>query len=405
MEQLSDWYFTIVFFASILGFVVAVILFFVNKTDTFSSRLLAAYLVCISLLALNYALMMTTFFQRFPHFWRTLAFASFSFSPMAFLYVRSVLEQSFRFRKWDFLFFLPMALHFLNLFPFYLLPTAEKLEFINNAVNNKKLITQEPEGLLPHGWAIWARILVGLVMTVGQFILLSKWESRIYFQDGNEKQNISTFRWLKNFTLIQALFWSLVILEFIFHFSGEADLNYTVIFTITGTIFFVCMYLLLRPSILYGITGWMQMPANNLSPPDRILPVTELINSNKYSISIEQGKAYKQLLETHFTENLPFRKNGYTIGDLSHELNIPSHHLSAFINQEYGKNFNELINDYRVDYLEQSIKSSADHFQFTLEALGREAGFNSRAAFISAVKKKRGKTPSELFGRRGGEHT
>jgi AraC-like DNA-binding protein len=405
MEQLSDWYFTIVFFASILGFVVAVILFFVNKTDTFSSRLLAAYLVCISLLALNYALMMTSFFQRFPHFWRTLAFASFSFSPMAFLYVRSVLEQSFRFRKWDFLFFLPAVLHSLNLLPFFMLPTAEKLHIINSAINNKKLITLEPEGLLPNGWAIWARILLGIVMTIGQFNLLSKWKSRVYVKDGNEKQNISTFRWLKNFTLIQALFWGLVMLEFIFHFSREADLNYTVIFTITSTIFFVCMYLLLQPSILYGIRGWVQVPENILTPADRIFPVSELINSNKNTISIEQGKAYKQSLETHFKESLPFRKNGYTIGDLSHELNIPSHQLSAFINQEYGKNFNELINEYRVDYLSQTIKSSNDHVQFTLEALGREAGFNSRAAFIAAVKKKTGKTPSELFGRRGGEHS
>jgi AraC-like DNA-binding protein len=401
MEQLSDWYFTLVFFASILGFVVAVILFFVNKTDSFSSRLLSGYLVCISLLALNYALMTTTYFQRHPHLWRILAWSSFSFSPMAYLYVRSVLEQSYRFKKWDFLFFLPAILHALNLLPFYLLPASEKLEVISNAYINKKLIALEPEGLLPERWAIWARILVGLLTTFGQFFLLSKWKSRIYANSKNEHQNISTFRWLNMFTLIQALFWSLVILEFIFHFSRKADLNYTIIFTITGTIFFISMYLLLRPSILYGMTGWLQTSAIADSIPDSIIPVTETVSTNKNTLSIEQGEAYKRALESHFRENLPFRKNGYTIGDLSHELNIPSHQLSAFINQEYGKNFNELINEYRVDYLSDTIRSSNDHLQFTLEALGREAGFNSRAAFIAAVKKKTGKTPSELFGRRG----
>jgi hypothetical protein len=53
MEQLIDWYFILIFFAGILGIVVAAILFFVNKNDTFSSRLLTGFLFCFSLLALN----------------------------------------------------------------------------------------------------------------------------------------------------------------------------------------------------------------------------------------------------------------------------------------------------------------------------------------------------------------
>jgi AraC-like DNA-binding protein len=147
--------------------------------------------------------------------------------------------------------------------------------------------------------------------------------------------------------------------------------------------------------------GWLQEPEILVSVPENISSKVEVIPVKKNTLSMEQGETYKHALESHFRENLPFRKNGYTISELSHELNIPSHQLSAFINQEYGKNFNELINEYRVDYLAETIKSTTDHFQFTLEALGREAGFNSRAAFISAVKKKTGKTPSELFGRRG----
>jgi hypothetical protein len=50
-----------------------------------------------------------------------------------------------------------------------------------------------------------------------------------------------------------------------------------------------------------------------------------------------------------------------------------------------AKNFNELVNDFRVDYLTSLIKTSSAYNQFTLEALGKEAGFNSRTAFIAAV--------------------
>ena len=401
MEQLIDWYFIIIFFAGILGIVVASILFFVNKNDTFPSRLLAGFLFCFSLLALNYALMTTSFFQRHPHFWRVLGWASFSYSPFAYLYVRSVLEQSYRFRKWDFLFFLPAVLHALNLLPFYLLPASDKLVIINNAANDKKLIASEPEDFWPDGWSVIARLLIGVIFTWAQFFLLKRWKSKILDTSQKEEQNVDTFKWLSLFALIQAIFFGIVILEFIFHFTKQPALDYVIIFTISGTILFVSLYLLVQPSILYGLKGWLQEPQKVVSVPEIIPSKVETVSANKNTLSIEQGEAYKQSLESYFREKLPFRKNGYTIGDLSHELNIPSHHLSAFINQEYGKNFNELINEYRVNFLEESIKSSTDHFQYTLEALGREAGFNSRAAFISAVKKKTGKTPSELFGRRG----
>jgi len=401
MEQLIDWYFIIIFFAGILGIVVASILFFVNKNDTFSSRLLAGYLLCFSFVALNYALMTTAFFQSHPHFWRVLGWASFSFAPLAYLYTRSVLEQSYRFRTRDLLLFIPAVLHALNLLPFYLLPASEKVEIIKNAISNKKLIASEPEGFWPEGWSVWLRVLVGVISTTGGMILLKKWRPRILGKSDHEKQNVITFRWLTLFNLTQAIFWIMIMTEFILHFTKKPDLNFTIIFTVAGSILFVCLYLLVQPSILYGIKGWLQEPEILDSVPENITSKVEVIPAKKNTLSMEQGETYKHALESHFRENLPFRKNGYTISELSHELNIPSHQLSAFINQEYGKNFNELINEYRVDYLVENIKSSADHIQFTLEALGRDAGFNSRAAFISAVKKKTGKTPSELFGRRG----
>jgi AraC-like DNA-binding protein len=401
MAHLIDWYFIIIFFAGILGIVVAAILFFVNKTDTFSSRLLAGYLVCFSFLAVNYALMTSSFFQSHPHFWRALGWASFSFAPLAYLYTRSVLEQSFRFRRMDLLLFAPAVLHALNLLPFYILPASEKLEIIQNAIRNKKLIPSEPEGLWPEGWSIWLRVLVGIISTTGGLILLKKWRHKILAKSANEKQNVRIFRWLLLFNLTQAIFWLMIITEFILQFTKKPDLNFTIIFTISASILFVCLYLLVQPSILYGMKGWLQEPEVLVSGPEIIVSKGVIIPSNRNTLSQEQGEAYKHALELHFSQNLPFRKNGYTIGDLSHELNIPSHQLSAFINQEYGKNFNELTNEYRVEYLIYNLKNSTDHLQFTLEALGREAGFNSRAAFITAVKKKTGKTPSELFGRRG----
>jgi AraC-like DNA-binding protein len=362
---------------------------------------LAGFLICFSLLAVNYALMTTRFFLKHPHLWRVVGWASFSFAPLAYLYTRSILKQAFRFSKLDFLFFIPALLHIVGLIPFYILPAQEKVHFLETVVSNPKMITSEPESLWPEGSTVLFRVIVGILATAGQIRLLIKWRKQHSPAFINDKQNVVTFRWLFLFTVTMAVFWGMIAIEMLLHFSQTPNLNSILIFTITGTILFVSLYLLVRPSILYGIRGW-ENEREIIAPQQQPVALDEISEDYKSrnSVSYKQGQAYKQLLETHLSENKPFRKRGYTMADLSKEINIPSYILSAFVNQEYGKNFNELINEHRVSYLIGEMKSSVDYSQYTLEALGNLAGFNSRAAFIAAVKKTTGKNPSEVFGRR-----
>jgi AraC-like DNA-binding protein len=401
METFSFWSINIVFFTGILGFLVAGILIFVNKTDTFTSRLLAGFLICFSLLAVNYALMTTRFFLGYPHLWRAVGWASFSFSPFAYLYTRSALEQSYRFRKWDFLVFTPALIHAIGLVPFYILPAHEKVRFLETVVANPKLITAEPESLWPMGFSVLLRVIVGVLATLAQFIILKKWRKQHSSDFVNKAQNLVIFRWLFLFALVMGLFWSLIAVQIIIQFTSTPNLDHLLIYTISGTILFVSLYLLVQPSILYGIRGWEKKEVSGGQPveSDSSAPPVEK-SETRDSLSYEQGKAYKTLLETHLKENKPFKKRGYTMAELSKELGKPSYIISAFINQEYGKNFNELINEYRVNYLIGEMRTSVDYSQYTLEALGNLAGFNSRAAFIAAVKKTTGKNPSEVFGRR-----
>jgi AraC-like DNA-binding protein len=400
MEYQINWFFITFLFSGLLGFLVSGILIFASKTGSLGSRLLAGFLICISTLAVNYTLMTSGFYLRHPHFWRAFGWASFSFAPLAYLYVRSVLEQSFRFRKWDFLFFTPALIHAIGHIPFYIKSTEEKISFLKTVIENPKMMTLEPESWLPEGTAVPFRILVGTVATVGQFILLQKWKKKYSSEFLSQEQNKSIYRWLFLFSLVNATFWGLILVEYLFHLGGESALDLILLLTISGSILFVSIYLLLQPQILYGFIGWNKGSEAGLPAPADTVKIDPEPESRKTSLSFEQGQDIKRSLEDHFKKNLPFRKRGYMISDLSRELNLPTYMLSAFINQEYGKNFNELINEYRVDYLVNEMQSSLDHTQYTLEALGNLAGFNSRAAFIASVKKTTGKKPSEVFGRR-----
>ena len=395
MQQITDWVFVFEFVLGIIGLLVSGILFFSNRDESFSARVLAAYLFCASLILLNYDLTNTDFFLRFPHLWRTVAWASFCAPPLAYLYVRTVLEQEFRFRRMDFVFFIPAVIYMFSMVPFFMLGTPDKLDEVRQLMADHSRIPKEPEGSLPLGWGFLLRTGYGLTMALAQYFMLAKWRKKIMMGPEPVKQNRDTFNWLFYFTLVMSLSYLLLFVETLLHVSSFLDLNRLIILTITANVFFICTYLLLRPNILYGMTGWLQEEQKEIVILQEV--ETQVRMPKRTTLSLEQEREYKAALENHFQENRPFLRVGYKIGDLSKELDIPGYQLSAFINQEYGKNFNELVNEYRVDYLEEMLQSSPESFQYTLEALGNMAGFNSRTAFIAAVKKKTGKPPVDHF--------
>lgn len=215
------------------------------------------------------------------------------------------------------------------------------------------------------------------------------------------EQNREIFHWLLFLTIVMSTSFFVLIFEFMFQISRYFELYRLMSVTVSGTLLFICFYLLLKPNILYGLKGWLQYaePISRAEPLQEVVPVAQ--EQKKQSLTLEQGLAFKTIIEKHFQENSPFLKSGYAISDLHKETGIPTYLLSAFINQEYGKNFNEFINEYRVVHLDNLTRQSSEYRQYTLEALGRMAGFRSRTAFIAAVKKKTSKTPSEFFGKMG----
>ena len=55
--------------------------------------------------------------------------------------------------------------------------------------------------------------------------------------------------------------------------------------------------------------------------------------------------------------------------------------------------------------MQQLTQDEKDFHRYTLEALGKMAGFNSRTSYITAIKKRTGKTPSAFFKKADSEET
>lgn len=105
---------------------------------------------------------------------------------------------------------------------------------------------------------------------------------------------------------------------------------------------------------------------------------------------------YKSYIEDYLQDNKPYLTPGFSLHDMALQtgINVPT--ISALINREYGVNFNDFINQYRVEYFKILIQDPKYH-QWTLEAIANKAGFNSRTTFIRAFTKFAECSPSEYL--------
>ena len=395
MQLSTDSYFIIALLTGLLGLMVAALLIFVNKSATLYSRLLAAFLACFSLLSIKQAVSFTNVVYK-P---ASLEWIFFCVAPLGYLYVRSALQQSSRLQRVDLLLLMPALLYMLFSLPVYLLPQVYQLASIKPAISGGIVTSAAPEEILSHNSLATASIvLYSMIVLAAQLILLKKYKKKVFNAGKITKQQEETFKWLVLFSVILLTMYLSVSIELGFHLLGVYN---PIGLLLSATILFICVALFIRPEILYGIPGsFLQAQEFAVTPYPALIIPDALPQPQKQLIASNQEIFLKSALEDHFKNQQPFKKSGYTLSELSKELNITSHQLSAFINQGYGKNFSELVNEHRVKYLSGLLKSSPEYFQFTLEALGREAGFNSRTAFINAVKKNTGMTPSEFFGRK-----
>lgn len=386
-----------------LGFAVSIILLTANKEQSLSTKLLSGLVFCLSLFSISYALVGTQFYIKFPHFWRFSAVFSGLTPTLLYLYTRSVLKQEFRLRPFDSLLFIPGVLMFIHFLPFYMLSGEDKRAMIVKMFNNRQLALIEIDGMFPSGVGMIIRSTTGLLFTFLAIFETYKFRKMSSFKKMNQlTHNQAIYNWLV-FLLASVLFsYLLLILWNFLGISSKIEFFIAIGFTTAGLIFAICSYLFLEPNILYGLHGWVNSPSVSpiLSSPDQKSIKRHIQDDSVSAFSTEMQVEMRNILENHLKNNKPFIASGYKVKDLSTELDIPVYLISSFINQEYCKNFNEFINDYRVDYISNLLQESPDSQHFTLEAIAKSAGFNSRNTFIAAVKKKYGKTPSAQFNRK-----
>ena len=82
------------------------------------------------------------------------------------------------------------------------------------------------------------------------------------------------------------------------------------------------------------------------------------------------------------------------IGHIAKTLRTNTKYVSTVINYYEKKSFVHYINDLRIDYVVEKLKTERLFRRYSIKAISKEAGFNSRESFTKAFRKRTGMLPS-----------
>jgi AraC-like DNA-binding protein len=118
-----------------------------------------------------------------------------------------------------------------------------------------------------------------------------------------------------------------------------------------------------------------------------------------------KDESFESSLLNEFYENVtkymeskkPYIDNELRLVNLADQIGFSTHLLSKIINKKSGKNFNNFINEYRLNEAEELLLSNDDH---NIKTIYFDVGFNNKTSFYKAFKKKYKCTPLEYISRK-----
>lgn len=111
-------------------------------------------------------------------------------------------------------------------------------------------------------------------------------------------------------------------------------------------------------------------------------------NSDAHASHNEHIIAFKNLI---YKDKL-YLDSSLSLSNISEKLGLSASHLSRTIKKELNTNFSEFLNELRVNEA-KSYLNNDEFSNYTITAIGLEAGFNSKSSFYEVFKRNTGQTP------------
>lgn len=375
-----------IFIGSVFCALISAYLLFFNKIglQTFSDKILATLFLSYSYCVIGYLLISSGWLIYVPFLYKTSAPVNYLIPPLAFIYVRSVLNNESKFHKKDLIHLMPFLIIGINYIPLYTAEYKDRYEVV-------KLVVQsyDKNYLIQDGFISENIQFMRPIQSV--VYLFFQWKILIKFQQKNinspfKDHTTMILNWLRKFSYgisFTILTFLIFVVGVVYNLINKQPLNDVVLYAavpVSISLFYLSSYLIIQPKVLIGLPYIDKQIIYNPK---------SFIKEVNYDAEIETIKAY-------FEEHKPFLQPSLTINHLAISLDLSPKVVSFIINQCLFQNFNDFVNSYRVAYLINSMHQGALR-NYTIQALALQAGFANKTSFINAFKKIHQCTPSQYI--------
>ena len=362
--------------ATVIGFLAFSIIAVKHKSNPHQKFLFLVFIFSLTYNAFLTFLATSGLLLDYPHFYRTASPFLYCIPIALYLLAKAIGKNQNTPSRSDYALFLIPLLHLVELTPFYFQNSVLKLEHLGNLTANPDIMVFDKVSLIPSNWHYFFQLSLGAVLTTITFLKTLKYRKK---PGGNSrKRKLIWINWISLF--LGPCFAFLVLLLLI---DPENHNIYIYgAFLITATLLIVFLGLFLEPHVLYGT-----LHSGNLKS-------RMAVKGGANASLSEQDRDFRTLIENYFKTDPAYLDTSFRQADLATHLNMSRNALSALINKSYGMNFNQFLNEKRIDYALKYMEDSKWK-NLSLEGIAREVGFKSRTTFNKAFKLKTDCTPSK----------
>lgn len=370
---------------------VYILLFKENAFRSHADYTIAAYFIVAMAGIILYLLVYSGLINHVPYLYKTTGPLNFLTPVLSYLYVRGVLYNEKRFTLKDLPHLIPFFLITISYIPFYILPIAEKTVIVKVISSNLNLALRQNLGLVPE------RFVYMCVPFQISFYIALQWNLIVKYKKENKFAEIKNqikevLKWLKVFTTAGSFFVIGTVLLIIGSLNSTHFFNTPAALLIPGialsaSFLLISAYLLINPSILAGL------------PFIKYKEIESVLHENEVDSVAFIKEDYSEEIETidaYFINEKKYLNPELNLSTVAVELKIPARDLSYIIYNHYGFRFNDFINKFRIDYISNKMNVPFLN-NYTIEAISKEAGFNTKSTFYRAFKKIHGISPIEYF--------
>ncbi|WP_316739216.1 helix-turn-helix domain-containing protein [Pedobacter aquatilis] len=366
------------------------------KQENYSDKLMGWFLVVAAMLVIPFMLGFAGWYDNQPY--RDILFFvpfvhSLFIGPLLYFYTQSIFNYSFRIKGWAYLHLLPGSLYLLAN-----IAVSSADVFIYKAYN----LTNEYND---PDFSDWYTILSMLSVLAYLFLSIRYYNSyKKYTAIATSFADGASLKWLRNFLYAFSLLSIMPIIRTIlsnfsffermryfgpwYYYLGFAIVVYYIAISAYHAVYLPLYKLEFNPGLLLGFGE--PGPTVKIENKDQGIEIRKPALTEEKMITLKNDLL--ELMEAEFL----FERADLTLSEVAKKLGTNSVLLSRVVNQQFKLNFNDYINQYRVNAVIKRITMPEFKNQ-TLLAIAFDSGFNSKATFNRSFKKFTGKNPKEFL--------